>query len=224
MMRWRARKEFKRPSLYAGMIAGMMATCLALVGIDAWRTWQARDVVLAEDKEETANLARSLAQHAHDLVQTTDVVLLGLQDRIAADGLKPDALARLQAVMAKQASALPTLERIAVLDENGNYLAGSLLSARILDTAATANFQYHHDHRTSSPYVGEPWRSRSDGDWVFSISRRIDTDDGRFAGVVVAVVSIDFIDAFYSSITVGEKGIVSLATTTCRVVDRNPFR
>ena len=224
MMRWRARKEFKRPSLYAGIIAGVLAACLALVGIDAWRTWQARDVVLADDKDETANLARSLAQHAHDLVQTTDVVLLGLQDRIAADGLKPDALARLQAVMTKQASALPAIKRLAVLDRDGNDLAGSSSSARSPDTAATANFQYHHDHRTSSPYVGEPWKSRSDGDWVFSISRRIETDDGHFAGVVVAAVSTDFIDAFYSSFTVRQKGIVSLVTSTGRLVARSPFR
>ena len=220
---WRVRKRFRRPSLHAGLLAVTVAICLALVGLDAWRTWQARDAVLETDEAATANLARSLAQQAHDLVQTADIVLLGLQERIAVDGLQPDAVVRLERQLVSQAVALPAIKRFSALNAEGVRVASSDPAA-LNDSAlsTTAYFAYHSTHATSALLVGQPVRSRVDGAWVINLSRRIDTPDGRFGGVVLATVSIDYINALYAAFSPGREGSISLVSGSGLVIARNP--
>ena len=225
MIWWRARKKLKRPSLHAGFLAGTLAVCLALVGLAGWRTWQARDVVLASDEAATANLARSLAQQAHDLVQAADIVLLGLAEPVAAEHLHPDAIARLNRQLASQAAALPAIKHFAVLDAEGVWIASSDPEALGHITSNTdAAFAYHSTHATSVLLVGEPVRSQIDGAWVLNLSRRVNLPDGRFGGVVLATVSVDYINALYATFAAGEGGNISLTSTTGRIIARNPFR
>src|ERR1700709_1640648 len=63
-------------SLSGGLIAAVVAACIMVGGLEAWHAWASRATTIASDKIETANLARSLAQHVHDLVQAADVVLI----------------------------------------------------------------------------------------------------------------------------------------------------
>ncbi|MGI3778543.1 MAG: hypothetical protein ACRYGC_14730, partial [Janthinobacterium lividum] len=62
-MAWTPFRRGAGPSAYATVVAAVVVVCALLVGFDAWRTWQDRPVQIAEDTAETANLARSLAQH-----------------------------------------------------------------------------------------------------------------------------------------------------------------
>lgn len=225
-MRWlRKSLRFNRPSLNAGLVAVVLAVCLVLVGVDAWRTWQNRDTILAADMAETENLARSLAQHAHDLVQTTDVILLGLQERIAADGLSPPALARLNALMTRQAEAVPAILRLTVFDPNGDWLTGT--GPHAPDDGSVARREYfirHRDQPNTAVYLDDPRRSRADGRWLLIVSRRIDDEAGGFAGIVEASISIDYLNAFYAGLATGKDGIISLSNTRGILVARSPFR
>ncbi len=214
---WRRR----RISLHAGIISAVLAVCLLLLGLDGWSTWQASEAAIAADKVETANLARSLARHASDTLQVADVILSGLRERVEAEAPSPERTDRLERLIAMQVADVPALSGLAVFDAKGAKLAGerdALVS--VFGVEGRAYFEYHRTHADRGVRVGEPIRSRADGLWGITVSRRIDDPKGRFAGVVRARISTAFLQDFYRSFAVGSHGLISLISMQGIVVAR----
>ena len=209
-------------SLSTSVLLSVILICSILACLDGWRTWQARDVILTEDKEETANLARSLAQHAHDIVQAADTILIGLRERVQHDRLSAESLERLHQLMVLRVTALPTIHGLFFYDADGNWLATSLN-----ETPAGFNnndrdyFQYHQSHPDSGAHVGRPVRSKSDNSWIITVSRRVNDDRGHFAGVVLATISSTALSSFYGTFDVGSQGVISLLTADGLLVARD---
>ncbi len=207
-----------RAVLFAVCVIGM-----AIVGLDGWRSWQSRAAAISDDKIETANLARSLAQHAHDTIQMADTVLVGLRERVESDGTGPTNLDRLRAVMALRVASLPILHGLFLYDASGQWLANSALAAAgSLNNADRAYFQYHRTHPDRSVHIGDPVRSRSDESWIVTVSRRVDTPSGAFAGVVLATLTVSSFTDYYASFDVGQHGVITLASASGIVIARMP--
>jgi diguanylate cyclase (GGDEF)-like protein/PAS domain S-box-containing protein len=206
--------------------AVLLAVCLigaAILGLDGWRTWQSRVATVRDDKVETANLARSLAQHAHDAIQMADTVLVGLRERVERDGTEPANLDRVRAVMALRVASLPIIHGLFLYDSNGEWLANSALDAPgSLNNQDRAYFQYHRRHTDRGVHIGEPVRSRSDDSWIITVSRRIDTPTGAFGGVVLATLSVSSLTDYYASFDVGPHGVITLASPNGIVIARMP--
>ena len=202
-----------RVPLHAGIIAAVLGACLLLVGLDGWRTWQTRETAIAEDKAETANLARSLAQHAHDTTHVADMVVSGLREQVEAEEPPRERLERLERLIALDMGEVPGLCGLAVFDAAGDRVAGELDAAGdSFNVADRAYFDYHRSHADRGVHVGDPIRSRVDGRWSIPVSRRVDAADGRFAGVVRARLSVAFLQDFYRSFATGREGLISLAS------------
>jgi diguanylate cyclase (GGDEF)-like protein/PAS domain S-box-containing protein len=198
--------------------------CLALVGLDAARTWQARLAIIANAEDETANLARSLAQHAHETIQVADAILISLRERIETDGLAAAQLDQLQRIIRDRVAMLPALAGVFLFDAHGDWIASSIPApAEQSNNAGRAYFAYHREHTNLGTHVGSPIRSRSSGKWVITISRRLNTPDGQFAGVVVATVSIDYMNAFYATFDVHRSDSISLMTIGGLIAARSPL-
>ncbi|MCF5699640.1 diguanylate cyclase, partial [Pseudomonas syringae] len=71
-------------------------------------------------------------------------------------------------------------------------------------------------------YIGPTIRSRASGEWVISVSRRINTPDSGFAGVMVVTIGINHLLNFYSGIQVGDTGVISLTTPAGHLRVRYP--
>ncbi len=212
-------------SLTARVIAVVTLACVLLMTLDGWHVWQGRKVSIVEDQMETENLARSLAQHAHDLVQTADTAVMGLRDAVEADGLKPPAVARLDRQVGGEVASFPTLHGLYVFDATGAYVvlsATPISGHEPLNGSDRAYFQYHRTHRDRAMLLGKPVRSKVDGQWILTVSRRVDATDGSFAGVALATLSIDAIQAYYATFDVGVHGAITLQTTDSILVARKP--
>lgn len=80
----------------AGVFVIIVAATLIL--FNSWQIWNAHQRDLRSAEHESANLARSLAQHADDTFMQVDGNLLDLTERLQNDGLGPSQLTRLQRV------------------------------------------------------------------------------------------------------------------------------
>ena len=207
------RRPYEIP-LHVRIITAMVAVCLLIVGLDGYRTWQMHGEVIAADKAETANLARSLAQHAHDTLYVVDVILSGLRERIEVNGLQPDQTAWLDRVIARRLAETPLLCGLAVIGAAGERMAGGR------NAADPVSFTYHLTHADRGIRVGGVARSCDGGQWGLTVSRRIDDGQGHFAGVVQASISIEALQRFYDRFDVGQRGLISLATLSGTVVAR----
>ena len=63
-------------------------------------------------------------------------------------------------------------------------------------------------------------RDPANGAWLIPLSRRFDRDDGSFGGIVVAGISANYLEAFYRTFKIGERGGILLANVDGTVLVR----
>jgi len=204
-------------------LAFALAACVLLVGLDGWRTYQAREATIAEDFGNTTNLARSLAQHAHDTLKFADILLVDLRDNLEGGGWDARQIALLQRGAVAGVANLPPIHGVIVYDATGKWVVNSLMTPPGTLSATNQDyFKYHQSHGDRELRVGAPLPCRvtKDCSFVVPLSRRVDAPDGSFAGVVLATVAVDYLKGFYRTFETGRDGIIGLLQTDGHVVVR----
>ena len=192
-----------------GLLVGLV--CSALIGIEGWWEWTARTAQLEAAQTESVNLVERVAQHAAAVFDLADDMLLGVAERMQGDEATPALLKRLDRLLALRVAAFPRLYEVTVAGPDGARLATSLQDgARSPDSQLEAILAYHRQHDDRAPYVGPLQRSRRDGRWVVSLSRRFNAPDGNFAGVVEAVIDLSYFQDFYRRLGLAAHNTVSM--------------
>jgi len=198
--------------------------CLSLLALDGWNSWQAREVQLRQMNVAASNLARAMAQQADDTLKAADSALVGIVERVEHDGTGPAAVERLRKVLAAQVDEFPQLDGLHIYDQEGNWVANSRRTPpQNLNNAGREYFIFHRTHEDRGPHIGIPVKSRTSGELLVPVSRRINHADGRFAGVALATIDIDFFMKFYDSLDIGEAGAVALVLENGTMMTRRPY-
>ena len=218
------RRPYWSPSPRRSIWLLVTAVCILLFALDAAVTWDDRQVQLRQVRTETANLGRSLAEHAQSSMHLADAVLLNLRDEVEARGTSAPQLAALQQLIGQRLAAVPLLRGLAVCDEHGEALARSAdPGGPGLNFADRDYFRRHRDSAERGPFIGPPVASKVDGTWVVTVSRRLDHADGSFAGVVVGFIPVTFFQSHYASFDVGTQGVIMLVGADAAIIARQPF-
>lgn len=211
-----------RIPLPIGIISAVLAVCLLLLALDGWGTWQAGKTAISVDETETANLARSLAQHAHDTIHIADVILSGLRERVETEASSPEWTDRLERLITLRVRDVPAISGLAVFDAEGARLAGERdAPGGAFTVKDRAYFKFHRTHADRGVYIGGTILSRADGQWSLTVSSRVDDAQGNFAGVVRARISVSFLRTFYRSFAVGSQGLISLVSMQGVIIARS---
>lgn len=206
------------------LTAFVVIVTLLLISILAWNSWNARTIKLNESKTATTNMARALAQHGEDTIGSIDNVLVGLVETLEQNPWDGDHLDRMNIFMRQRVADLPLLHGLFVYDDKGRWIVNSQEILRTeFNNSDREYFIFHRDHVDRGPYVGPPVRSRSTGDWIITVSRRLEHPDGSFAGVVLATISMQYFRSYYESFDIGKSGAIFLATQNGTLLVRRPF-
>ncbi|MDN2717846.1 MULTISPECIES: sensor domain-containing diguanylate cyclase [unclassified Janthinobacterium] len=215
---------FKRFSLLPVAITFVVVVCMSLLAIQVWMAWRARDVQLSEAARESANLAQSVAQHAYDTIKETDTALIGLVERIEKDGTSDLELTRIHDLLVMRVAELPQLHGVFVYAKDGSWLVNSQkVLLKNLNNADREYFKYHRNNTERGPYIGPPVRSKSTGDWIITVSRRINLPDGSFGGVALATIDMKYFKVFYDKFSIGKRGAIFIASGKGILLLRRPF-
>ena len=183
--------------------------CVAILGLSAWREWEARNADLRNAEIDVANVAHSLVQHADDTFELVDTILVGLVHRLEIDGTGPDTITKLQAYLPTRKSS--DRIRIFIYDATGRWLATTeRLDFSKLNNSDRAYFQRHRDSRDTGTLIGPPVKSKAGGQWIITASRRINDSDGGFAGVALLTIDVSYFVKFYERFDIGPNGSASL--------------
>ena len=205
-------------------MAFVAIVCLGLLAIDGWNSWQSRTMQLRQMNVAASNLARAMAQQANDTLKAADSALVGIVERVEHDGTGPAAVERLRKVLAAQVDEFPQLDGLHIYDHDGNWVANSRRTPpQNLNNAAREYFIFHRTHEDRGPHIGIPVKSRTSGELLVPVSRRINHADGSFAGVALATIDVDFFMKFYDSLDIGEAGAVALVLDNGTMMTRRPF-
>ncbi|MES2102690.1 MAG: diguanylate cyclase [Pseudomonadota bacterium] len=214
----------RRSSMLTLAVSFVVLVCLSLIILEGWSSWLARGTTLKEAQIDVQNLTRSVAQHAEDTIKKADTVLFSLVGEVEQTSTHPDLLLKLYPSLAARVAQLPELQGIFIYDESGRWLVNSLEDVPSgLNNADREYFLYHSKHSERGPYISRPVKSRSTGDWIIPVSRRVNKVDGSFGGVVLATIKITYFDQYYSNFSIGNKGAILLVLDNATVLMRHPF-
>lgn len=205
------------------MLSALVFGCATIIGLDGWRTLEARRDAIHADQNETANLAQSLSQHAHDSFHLVEIVLQVLRERAEVDGLTESHIERLRSNMLARVTSSPSTSGLFIYDANGNWIVNTKTNVpNGMNNRDRGYFEYHRTHADRNMFIGKPVLSKADGIWVMTASLRLDDAHGRFAGVVLATVPVSYLADFYKSFDMGRTGSITLAMAGGTLIARNP--
>ncbi|WP_269503627.1 sensor domain-containing diguanylate cyclase [Burkholderia sp. IMCC1007] len=117
------------------------------------------------------------------------------------------------------------LGAIFVMDPHGNIVIDSAASPpRGGNFADRAYFAVHRDRLAQGLYISRPYASRlRGGALTIALSRRITLADGRFGGIVVGTLSVDYFRALLDGLAVGRHGSAAIVENNGALVSRLPY-
>ncbi|WP_426954364.1 diguanylate cyclase [Muricoccus radiodurans] len=196
---------------------------ILLVLAEAWHEWNGRRTRIAEIQTMSTSLAHSVMQDVERNLSLADVALVGIVQQLEANGTRPGALTQVSQLLDRQLDNQPEVRNFSVYDADGRLLLSSFATQqRGVNIADRQYFRQHQDETQPAARLGTAVRSRLNGQWVLTISRRHNDRSGRFNGVVVAALDISRLTRILSRLDLGRHGSVSLVNASGRLLARAP--
>lgn len=105
----------------------------------------------------------------------------------------------------------PAHLEVNVVDRNGESITRSFQNARTMPSFAKRDyFIFHRANTANILFVGQPVTSRRTGKRVIHFSRRLETGDGTFDGVLVVTAQPSVFSSFYGGPDLGKAGFLGM--------------
>jgi diguanylate cyclase (GGDEF)-like protein len=203
-------------ALGVGLILSFSAICASIL-------WEMAGKDYASSKQAATNLVASISS---EIDRNIELYSLSLQ--AVVDGLKLAEINKVspelrQVVLFDRAATAKDLGSIMVLDEAGNVMLDSrMLSPRKANFADHDFFQVHQKRGDVGLYISPPWVTR-EGEYLISLSRRIDNEDGSFGGVVAGSMRLSYFHDLFRKLKFGPGDSMTLFNADGVILMRAPF-
>ncbi len=199
------------------------AICVAVLGLEFWREWVARDVAMLAAGREAQNLAFSLRLNAEDTFAEAESVLGSVVSQIEANGGRAESMPGLQVILDRRLGMRSLLDGIHVIEHDGSVVrttaqnrppGGPEVDDLLAEHATLAPTDTAFSFLTASSLGEAP---------LVGISRSYRTPQGERAGLVLATISTTHFSNFFTGVDVGAHGAILLVTNAGEVISRTPF-
>ena len=198
--------------------------CIALMAMNAWLIIRAHASEIQQVNRANSNLARSVSQQIEATIALAEHVIVGVTFELERTDMTVDAIQRLQPVLVNHVSQVPAIKGLFVYDEQGRWLVHSEAFADASRDNSDRDYFIHHKNSQSAvTLISGPIVSRSSGEWIIPVSKRVNAPDGSFAGVVLATLSMTHMRATLDRFQIGEQGAIAVFHTD-RLLTRRPFK
>ncbi len=195
---------------------------IAFAGSSAYDAWRAYNNAIAATNREITNVATALAEQTAWTFQGIDL-LLSDTARWYQNDSKKIAPERLDEVLANRSTGVRQIRLITITDAQGiqrHRSRGS--SPPHLDVSDRSYFIAQRDGTVAGLFMSAPVITRSDGRPGIILSRRLEDENGAFAGVVAAIVNLEDLAKFYAAVALGSGGAVQLLRDDGQLLMRDP--
>ena len=184
-------------------------TLVAVIfAVTAWLVVGQRTADLAQNEQVTANLAQVLAEQTSRTMQPVDLTLREFQGRMTPSGSEhsdivddPGSKATFD-LLVERLKGLPQVDALAVVGADGRLINISRgYPPRPLDLSDRDYYLHLSTHDDHALFVSAPVRAYFDGRWTVYLARRLNGAHGEFAGIVLAAVTLSFLEDFYRAVT-----------------------
>ncbi|SCB17104.1 two-component system, NtrC family, sensor kinase [Bradyrhizobium yuanmingense] len=183
------------------MMAASLALPIALFVVAAAISYTSTNDTADREIERTVDVAH---EHALKVFETIDRSLAELNEVVRGlpDGIIREREPTLHRRLKRLTDSLPQLKSAWIFDANGKALVNSLVSPPPDLSFADRDYFYSHVDQSIGTFIGTALTPRPpyQGARFFGVSRRRESDDGRFIGVIQASVLPEYFESFYARI------------------------
>jgi signal transduction histidine kinase/ActR/RegA family two-component response regulator len=165
---------------------------------DAWRSY--RHAVLSTNRE-LQTLASALAEQTAWSWQWTDSLQQDIARWYPQHATWP--AERIDQYLAGRAAGVPQLGSLRIIDAHGILRYSSSETDRRGNDVSDRSYFRAQQEPGASLFVSEPLMTRSDGRTAVLLSRRLEDEQGHFAGIVSARVDLDNLSQLYAAVMGG---------------------
>jgi PAS domain S-box-containing protein len=208
--------------LQVGVVVLGILVILAFVGSSAHDAWRSYRYSLQANDRELTNVAHALAEQTVWSLQSVDLLLADTARWYRSEGqaIPPD---RIDAALAARTTGVPLVRQVTIMDAEGNQLYRSRgFSIPNHNIADRSYFIAQRDNPNTGLFMSEPLTTRSEGRVAIILSRRVEDDQGRFAGIVTANVDLEALNEFYRAVDAGPGSAIQLLRDDGTLLVRNP--
>lgn len=201
--------------------AGLFALLTVLL---AWKV--ATEYRLDRDAAATMTKvsARSMAAHAQEIIETIDQQLWISARAIVGLQGKPITPEAIQPFLAASALASDSRFWLLFIDASGKGVVSSNgLAVRGVSFADRSYFIEAAASRSDRLLVGGPVAGRISKRKVFFLSRRVESPNGKFLGVVVASMDASRVASVFERARLGDSMSIALVTIDSVIIARSPM-
>jgi PAS domain S-box-containing protein len=172
-----------------------IAVIAALAAHDMWRGYRQ---AVADTRRELDAQSRVIAEQTARSVQAVDVMLHHVATEYRRGRLARLGEDELHVYLRDIAVGLNQIDGLGMFDAAGDPLAVSWPAPqRAVNMGALPRFQQLRDQPGLGFVIFGAARAAGDGPWIVPFGRRLETADGRFAGVVAARGRVEYFEHFY---------------------------
>jgi signal transduction histidine kinase len=177
---------------------------------------------------EAENISRLLEEQVFATVNKADLLLREVQRNVRPDDMKMNHTRsgsrrqELHALLKSQLESVPEIAVIHITDASGNHIYSSLDPVPHINVADRYHFTRHRDDAAAGLVISPPLVSRTTGKWTVVLTRRLNFEDGSFAGVALVILDLEYFQQFYRSLNLGARGLVALYDKELHLAARYP--
>ena len=199
------RADRSRFRILVVIAAGLLGAAVLAIGLTVW--WLRADAI-SDATRDTGNLATVLAEQTNLAVQSIDLVLNEVQERLENLGARTqDNFGHLQQdkdtyhALTDSLSRLSQAALIALIDKNGRVVTTTQKwpTPRI-DLTNRDYFQHFKDNDDKGIYVGKPVADHTTGLETIFFGKRINDSNNAFLGMIIVGVRVTYFQRIYNSI------------------------
>ncbi len=203
-----------------GKIVLALWLCLAVwIGVDLY---YARERERQNAEKVAGTLARVLESHLQTTLQKIDLRFSEFIDVHRDAILRRSPRSAMETQLAEYLALFPEVQGFRIADRDGNFVYDTSGSHYEINIAELPFFRQLRDGTVTGVAVSGPMRSRLTKEWVVILARRIDDEDGRFAGIMVAAVRADYFESLFRRLEIGRQDAVGLWSSQLQLVARWP--
>ncbi len=189
---------------------------------------QERETRIQAATVQAENTSRLVAGYVEQTVLKMDLVTRDVAEHIrpadmrAGRGENPRRAGELHRMLAQKLAAIPEGSVLHVSNAAGDHLYSSMPTVPDINVADRYHFRRQKEDPAAGLVISPPLISRTTKKWAFVTSRRLEFEDGSFAGIINLVVNLDGLERYFASVDVMPHGVVNMRDREMRLMARVP--